>query len=103
LAWSYILDYENSRSNHQQKKDTIQKWQSFAIEDTEETQDILLMGEKIQATGIKSIDSLHIACAISMKCDNFISVDRRLLKYRDSRIVLCDPIEFIRIWEGEIL
>jgi len=99
LVWSYMLDYENSRSNFRQKQSAIQRWQALAIEDIDETPEIVLLAEKIQKTGLKSADSLHVACAISMGCDYFISVDRRLLKYCDNRIALCDPIEFIRIWE----
>lgn len=32
---------------------------------------------------------------IAGNCDYFITVDRRLLKYRDERITICSPIEFI--------
>jgi hypothetical protein len=48
LAWSYILDYENSKNAHPQKQDTIKEWQSFAIEDIEETSEILLLSKTIQ-------------------------------------------------------
>jgi predicted nucleic acid-binding protein len=47
------------------------------------------------ATGIKEADALHIACAIAESCDFFITVDKQLLKYRDERIKICNPIEFI--------
>jgi hypothetical protein len=55
------------------------------------------ISEEIQKTGIKSADSLHVACVISDKCDYFISVDKRLLKYRDAKIAICDHIEYGRI------
>jgi len=103
MVWSYILDYENSRSHFRQRQNAIQKWQSLAVEDIDETQEILLLSSYIQKTGIKNVDSLHIACAVCANCDYFISVDRRLLKYRNDGIVLCDPIEFLRIWGGEII
>ena len=101
LVWSYMLDYENRLNNFRQKRKAIQKWQALALEDIDETPEILLSGREICKTGIKNADALHVACAISAGCDYFISVDRRLLKYRDDRIILCDPIDFLRIWEGD--
>ena len=102
LVWSYMLDYENSQSDFHHKQNVIQKWQSFAVDDVDETPKILQDSNEIQNTGIKSADSLHVACAISAHCDYFISVDKRLLKYHDDRIVICDPVEFLRIWEGDV-
>jgi hypothetical protein len=56
-------------------------------------------GKEIQSTGVKTADALHVACAISAGCDYFITVDGRLLKYRSDKIVVCDPVEFLRIWD----
>ena len=47
------------------------------------------------ATGIKSMDAYHVACAIALKCDYFITTDDRILKYRDDRIKIISPIQFI--------
>ena len=49
----------------------------------------------IMATGIKSMDAYHVACAIALKCDYFITTDDRILKYRDGRIKIMSPIQFI--------
>ena len=51
-------------------------------------------------TGIKNKDALHLASAIYAKVDFFITVDSRVLKYKDKRILILDPIEFI---EREVL
>ena len=99
IVWSYILDYENSRNSFHQKQKTIQKWQELAVDDIDETPEIVKLGKEIQKSGIKNVDSLHLACAINSKCDYFISVDKQLLKYRDKRILICDPLDFLRIWE----
>jgi predicted nucleic acid-binding protein len=40
-------------------------------------------------------DALHIACAITARCDYLITVDRRMAKYQDDRIVICSPVDFI--------
>ena len=99
LVWSYILDYENSKNIHVQKLSAIQKWQTLAVEDINETNEIIEKSKIIQNMGIKNADSLHLACAISSKCDYFITVDKRVLKYKCDEINIIDPIEFIEIWE----
>jgi predicted nucleic acid-binding protein len=58
---------------------------------------IALTGE-IMKTGIKLKDASHAACAIIAKCDYLISTDRRPLQYKDNRIKMRNPIEFIREW-----
>lgn len=101
LIWSYMLDYENSKNIHTQKRAAIQKWQSLCICDIDETAEILEISKEIQKTGIKSADSLHIACAMCAGAEYFISVDRRILSYKNNRIEICDPIEFLKRWEGD--
>jgi len=65
----------------------------------EETTEILKISNEIQKTGIKNSDSLHLACAIFSKCDYFITVDKRILKFAGNEITVCNPIDFINIWE----
>nr|VFK35097.1 MAG: hypothetical protein BECKMB1821I_GA0114274_11003 [Candidatus Kentron sp. MB]VFK77083.1 MAG: hypothetical protein BECKMB1821H_GA0114242_10983 [Candidatus Kentron sp. MB] len=52
--------------------------------------------------GLKPIDSLHIACAIALQCDYFITVDKGILKKsRDIRSPnIISPIDFIIQWES---
>ena len=33
--------------------------------------------------GLKPIDALHVACAIELKCDYFLTVDKGILKKAD--------------------
>ncbi|GHT78272.1 hypothetical protein AGMMS50262_20700 [Bacteroidia bacterium] len=61
------------------------------------TDEIVETAKNIMSTGIQAADALHVACAIAGDCQYFISVDKRLLKYSDSRIKLCNPIEFFNI------
>lgn len=56
------------------------------------------LAEEIMQTGIKLKDASHTACAIVANCDFLITTDKRLLKYKDNRIKIINPIEFIRIW-----
>jgi predicted nucleic acid-binding protein len=101
LVWSYMLDFENSKNTYKQKSEVIAKWQKLCVADVDESLEFIAMSKEIQPTGVKTADALHVACAISVGCDYFITVDGRLLKYKSDKIVVCDPVEFLRIWEDE--
>jgi predicted nucleic acid-binding protein len=95
LVWSYILNYENSRNPFDAKRNAISRWKKLSALFVAESDEIVAAAGIITATGIKAADALHVACAIAGNCDYFITVDRRLLGYRDHRITICNPIEFI--------
>ncbi len=44
---------------------------------------------------------LHIQELILAECKYFITTDDRLLKYKNDKVTLIAPCEFIRILEGE--
>lgn len=98
LAWSYILDYENEANPFDERREAIHAWKKHAVIDTDETQVILVKAQALSEQGLKSKDALHIACAIEMQCDSFITTDDGILnRMRDSHeISVVDPITFIR-------
>ena len=103
LAASYMLTYENSRNRVETKKAAIDQFLEdnvvIYIDDSHSEEAERIAG-LIQATGVKSADSIHTACAIMAHCDYLITTDDRLLKYKDERISIVDPTEFVRIIEG---
>ena len=99
LVWSFMLKFENSRNIFESKKEAIAQWEHISSSFVEKSEDIRNMSKEIMTTGIKAADAAHVACAIAGKCDYFITVDKRLLKYQDKRVVICNPIEFINIFE----
>jgi len=72
LVWSYMLDYENAFNPFEERKTIIQKWQSKAILDIDETEQVLQNARELVSFGLKSKDALHVACAIEGKCDYFL-------------------------------
>ena len=56
--------------------------------------------EEIMRTGIKLKDASHTACAIIAGCNYLITTDKRLIKYKNSRIEIINPIEFLKIWRA---
>lgn len=97
LVWSYILEYENSRNIVKSKREAIAKWKDLSIEVVRKSDDVVELANDIAQTGIKAFDALHIACAIISKCDYIITVDKRMAKYQDNRIIVCNPIDFLKI------
>jgi len=75
----------------------IERWKIFAVEDIEENDTILTIGQKLEKIGLKKIDALHIACAIYAKCNYFITTDKGILKKakRIKELIVIDPINFI--------
>lgn len=52
-------------------------------------------------TGIKYKDACHVASAILAECSYFLTTDKRLLKYKDEKIKIMNPIDFLREMEGQ--
>jgi predicted nucleic acid-binding protein len=101
LAWSYIVDFENEANPFEQRRLAIHVWKNHASVDTDETKEIVEKAEKFHQMGIKSKDSLHLACAISMQCEYFLTIDDELIKRAEDikEIKVTDPISFIK--EGD--
>ena len=95
IAWSYILKFENSQNIFEAKRENIAKWEKLSICFIEKSDAVTILAKQIAETGITPADSLHIACAITAKCNYMVTVDNRLLKYKDSRIIICNPVDFI--------
>jgi predicted nucleic acid-binding protein len=103
LAWSYILSFENEANPFFERKYTIEKWKNLSIIDIDENDAIL--SKAMAFTKIKRIkakDALHLACAIEMRCEYFLTTDDLIQKkMQDSNdIKVFNPIEFIKIIEG---
>jgi predicted nucleic acid-binding protein len=95
LVWSFILTFENSQNIFNAKKNAISQWENLSSSFVEKTEKIRQIAKEIMTTGIKAADAAHVACAIAGNCDYFITVDKRLSKYQDKRIIICNPIEFL--------
>ena len=105
LTSSYMLDYECSRNPHEMRKKTIRSFLDkntvvYLDEANYKTQ-VNELAKEITATGVKSADAIHTACAILANCDYLLTTDDRLLKYKSERIEIIDPIGFIKRIGGE--
>ena len=101
LAWSYILDFENAANPFAEKKSTIEKWKHLATVDVIESSNILSKAIDLTKSGLRAKDALHIACAIEMECEYFLTTDDLMQKkMKDTfEIKVLNPTEFIKIIE----
>jgi hypothetical protein len=101
LGWSYILDFENNVNPFLEKKIEIQKWKEMADSFVNETEEILLKMDKLTTIGLKPLDALHVACAVNLQCQYFLTVDKGILKKISeySEMKITNPVNFIIEWE----
>ena len=97
LAWSYILDYENSQNPFLERKATIATWKKFATSDIEGSHELINSARSYQNIGLKAKDALHLACAIQAQCCVFLTTDRGILRKADriKSISIQNPINFV--------
>lgn len=99
LIWSYVLDFENYANPYPSRRKSIQAWKSFAKKDVEETEGLLVLVESFEKQGLKPCDALHLASAVTMSADCFITVDKGILKKTINEISVMSPEKFIRYYE----
>jgi len=98
LAWSYILDYENSKNPFAEKRIRIAGWKKYSAQSVQESKTLLERANALSRIGIQKIDSLHISCAIISACDYFLTTDDGILKRAKviGDVNVTDPIAFIK-------
>ena len=103
LVTSYVLDYENSRNPNASRRDTISDFFENEVEHigSDKNDEILPIAKKIQATGVKTADSCHVACAEYAGCDYFLTTDDRILKYHSDKTRIMNPVQFIQVLSEE--
>lgn len=104
LAWSYMMSYENSANPDKDKRDSIREWENLSFCKTFESDEILRFANFIQSKGLGVKDALHVACAITLKADFFITVDKGIQRKGGliSEIKVISPIDFITTHEGAL-
>jgi len=88
LAWSYMLDYENSMNPYEERKKAIEKWKRIAVYDVNFSVDVNILGNKMLTYGLKNKDALHIACSVMAKCTYFLTTDKGVLNKQISEIII---------------
>jgi predicted nucleic acid-binding protein len=104
LAWSFMLEYENSLNPHGDRKEWVELLSRMCTDRIAPSREILSLARKLmKLRKLKPRDALHVACAQYAGCDFFITCDDVLIQ-RTARggrrsglqIQTVNPVEFIR-------
>lgn len=96
-----MLEYENSKNPYLIRKAVIADFLKNASEYVTPSKETVNAAIEISRSGIRAKDAAHLACAIQARCDYFITTDDRLLKYKDDRIRIINPVDFVIMGEGD--
>ena len=99
LAWSYMLDYENSANPFDERRSAIAAWKRYAIDHVQGSETVVNRAEEMVRTRkLLNMDALHVACAIEAQCDYYITTDDELIRKMSNhdQITVLDPTAFVR-------
>ena len=96
LCWSFVLDYENAANPFEEVRNRISDWKKFAIADCSMSNDIYEKAAQLMTIGLRQMDASHVACAIHLNADFFLTTDKKILNKSITEIFVLNPIDFIR-------
>lgn len=96
LAWSFILDYENSANPFEEVRFRIAEWKRLAVSDCILSKEVSAAANELMKLGLRSKDAAHIACAISSEAEYFLTTDKKILNKPIIGIKTINPIDFVR-------
>jgi predicted nucleic acid-binding protein len=95
LVNSVILEYENNMNPYELRKTVISDFLQYASEYVDKSNGVTELAREFSQKGLKTKDASHLACAIYAKCDYLITTDDRFLRYKDERIRIISPVDFL--------
>ena len=101
LCWSFVLDYENAANPFEEVRNRIAEWKSVALADCNFSIEIMNKADELMKLGLRQMDASHLACAIYLGADFFITTDKQILGKVITGIKVINPIDFIRRYPDE--
>jgi hypothetical protein len=96
LCWSFVLDYENAANPFEDIRNWIAAWKKLAVVDCALSNEISERAAKLMSLGLRQMDSSHIACAIHLNADIFLTTYKKILNKLITGIAVMNPIDFLR-------
>jgi len=100
LCWSFVLDYENGANPFEEVRNRIAGWKKLAYSDCNFTDEIADKAAKLMSLGLCQMDASHIACAIHLAADYFLTTDKKILGKPITDISVMNPLDFVRRYSG---
>lgn len=101
IVSSEVLDFESDKNPFNERRLFVDSLLSRAKYFQSVDNVILNRAKEIELTGIKAIDSLHIACAEAQNVDFLITCDDTMIKKYKGEIKIENPVNFnIKLQEG---
>jgi len=96
LCWSFVLDYENGANPFEEVRNRIADWKKLACADCGLTDGIADRAAALMTLGLRQMDASHVACAIHLGADCFLTTDKKILGKPVTGIPVMNPIDFVR-------
>jgi hypothetical protein len=96
LCWSFVLDYENAANPFEEVRNRIAAWKNLAVADCALTDAISKKAAQFMSLGLRQMDASHVACAVQLRADVFLTVDKKILNKPITDIIAMNPIDFLR-------
>jgi len=96
LLWSFVLDYENSANPFEEVRNRIAEWKKLTCDDCNLSDEIADKASALMKLGLRQMDASHVACAIHLGADCFLTTDKKILNKQVTDIEILNPIDFIR-------
>jgi predicted nucleic acid-binding protein len=94
--WSFVLDYENSANPFTEVRNRIAEWKKMASADCDLSGEIADKANELMKLGLRQMDASHVACAIHLGADAFLTTDKGVLNKQITDIPIMNPIDFVR-------
>jgi len=98
LAWSAVLEFENSQHPLMDRRTEIARWVQRAVVNVAISDQVSARAQTLTEAGLGALDAAHVACAESVACDCLLTCDDRLIR-RSRRVQLAvriqNPVEYV--------
>ena len=98
LAWSAVLEFENSQHPLMDRRTEIARWAQRAVVNVAISDQVSARAQTLTEAGFGALDAAHVACAEAAACDCLLTCDDRLIR-RARRVQLAmgvqNPVEYL--------
>ena len=78
MAWSAILDFENSQHPLVDRRTEIARWAQSAVINVAISEQVSARAKELAEAGLSPLDVAHVACTGAAACDYLLTYDNRL-------------------------